>query len=109
MKIPNADAAFVPPEKLTAYLLALAHPVGGPKARVFRAHGFDEINTAELEAGLLAIAHGADAEVIESTHGVKYVADGDLSTPSGGSLHVRTVWIVEPNDPRPRFITAYPA
>ena len=42
MKIPNANAAFVPPEKLTGYLLALAHPVGGPKARFFRAHGFDE-------------------------------------------------------------------
>jgi filamentous hemagglutinin len=109
MKIPNDDAAFVPPEKLTGYLLALTHPVGGPKARFFQAHGFDETNTAELEAGLLSIARGADAEAAESPHGVKYVADDDLLTPSGRSVRVRTVWIVEPTDPRPRLITAYPA
>ena len=109
MKIPNADAAFVPPEKLTGYLLAIAHPVGGPKARFFQAHGFDETNTAELEAGLLAIARGADAEATESPHGVKYVADGDLPTPSGHSVRLRTVWIVDQADPRPRLITAYPA
>ncbi len=109
MKIPNADAAFVPPEKLTDYLLALAHPVGGPKARFFRVHGFDETNMAELEAGLLAIARSADAEGTESPHGAKYVADGSLPTPTGRSVRVRTVWIVEPADPRPRLITAYPA
>lgn len=109
MKIPDASAAFVPPGKLTGYLLALAHPVGGPKARFFRAYGFDETNTAELEAGLLAIARGADAEAAESPHGMKYVVDGDLPTPSGRSVRVRTVWIVDPTDPRPRLITAYPA
>ena len=109
MRISNADAAFVPPDKLTGYLLALAHPVGGSKAQFFRAHGFGETNTAELEVGLLAIARGADAEATESPHGVKYVADGDLPTPSGRSVRVRTVWIVEPTDPRPRLITAYPA
>lgn len=108
-KIPNAAAAFVPPDKLTGYLLALAHPVGGPKARFFRAYGFDETNAAELEAGLLAIARSADAEATESPHGTKYVADGQLLTPSGRSVRVWTVWIVDPTDPRPRLITAYPA
>jgi hypothetical protein len=109
MKIPNAAAAFIPPDKLTGYLLALTHPVGGPKARFFRAHGFDETSTAELEAGLLAIARRAEAEAAESPHGTKYVADGRLPTPGGRGIRVRTVWVVDPTDPRPRLITAYPA
>ena len=109
MRIPNAADAFVPPGKLAGYLLALAHPVGGPKAQFFRARGFDEAHAEELEAGLLAIARDAEAEAEESPHGTKYIADGDLSTPRGTTVRVRTVWIVEPTDPRPRFITAYPA
>ena len=108
MKLPNAAEAFVPPEKLTDYLLALNHPVGGPKARFFRAHGFDETNTPELASGLLAIARVAEVQVIVSPHGTKYVADGELPTPRGPIVQIRTVWIVEPAQPRPRFISAYP-
>ena len=109
MKLPNAHAAFVPPDKLTSYLLALTHPVGGSKARFFRAHGFDETNTEKLEAGLLAIARSADAEATQSPYGTKYVVDGYLLTPRGERVRVRTVWIVDQADPRPRLITAYPA
>ena len=108
MKLPDADAAFVPADKLTGYLLALAHPVGGSKARFFRAQGFGETNMEKLEAGLLAIARSADAEATESSHGTKYVVDGDLLSPSGKRVRVRTVWIVEITDSRPRLITAYP-
>ena len=108
MKIPNGIYAVVPLEKLEGYLLALAHPVGGAKARFFRAHGFDEATSAVLEEQLLAIAQREDALILEGPHGVKYVADGDLSTPIGRVVRVRTIWIVEPTDPRPRLITAYP-
>ena len=108
MKLPNADAAFIPSDKIMGYLLSSSHPVGGPKARFFRAHGFDEMNTEKLETGLLAIARSADVEVVQSSHGTKCVADGDLLTPSGERVRVRTVWIVEPADPRPRLVTAYP-
>ena len=59
MKLPNAEEAFVPHEKLTGYLLALGHPVGGPKAAFFRKHGLDETNLAALESGLLRIAQNA--------------------------------------------------
>ncbi len=108
MKLPNADEAFVPREKLTDYLLALAHPVGGPKASFFRAHGFGEPNLAELETGLLTIARAVRVESKQGPHGTKYVADGDLPTPRGTVVRIRTVWIVEPTQPHPRFITAYP-
>lgn len=108
MKLPNAAEAFVPPEKLTDYLLALTHPVGGSKARFFRTHGFDEINATELADGLLTIVRTAEVEVVENPHGTKYVADGDLPTPRGTTVRIRTVWIVEPDEPRPRFVSAYP-
>ncbi|MEM1041982.1 MAG: DUF6883 domain-containing protein [Bacteroidota bacterium] len=52
---------------------------------------------------------GVSAKDTESPHGMKYVVDGDLPTPSGHSVRVRTVWIVDPTDPRPRLITAYSA
>ena len=42
-----------------------------------------------------------------STHGKKYIIDGILKTPKGRDVKIRTVWIVEHNDARPRFITAY--
>ena len=88
MKLSNADAAFIPPDKITGYLLALAHPVGGSKARFFRAHGFDETNTEKLEAGLLAIARSADVEVAQGPYGTKYVANGDLLSPDGERIYV---------------------
>ena len=109
MKIPNVEAAYVPEGKITGYLLDASHPVGGAKARFFRAHGFTEAGAPELAAALLTIARSADAEVEESPHGAKYVAVGDLRTPGGVPVRVRTVWIVEPDDPRPRLVTAYPA
>lgn len=109
MHLPNAAEAFVPPEKLTGYLLSETHPVGGPKAAFFRGLGFDEASTGLLEEGLLAIAQEPLVTSEESRHGAKYIADGDLPTPTGRIVRVRTVWIVEPGAPRPRFITAYPA
>lgn len=109
MTLPNAERAFVPPDKLIGYLLALSHPVGGPKARFFRAHGFDETNAEALAAGLRAIATGAASSVRSSPFGTKYSVVGDLATPRGAVVQIETVWIVEPHDERPRLVTAYPA
>lgn len=35
--------------------------------------------------------------------------DGELETPNGDMIQVRTVWIIENEDDVPRFVTAYPA
>ena len=43
-KLPRADRAIIPPEKLTDYLLSTTHPVGSAKARFFRGHGFNDDN-----------------------------------------------------------------
>jgi len=109
MKIPNAEAAYVEPSKLTEYLLSVTHPVGRSKAVFFRTLGFADKSVVELEQGLVAIAKTAevvDAERAE--YGMKYTIDGPMDTPGGRVVHVRTVWIIDPGEERPRFVTAYP-
>ncbi|MFZ1937014.1 MAG: DUF6883 domain-containing protein [Thermoguttaceae bacterium] len=109
MKLPRGDEAIVALQKLTDYLLSVAHPVGSSKAGFFRNRGFDDDNVRLLEDGLLAIARSAVvAEVASSPHGTKYVIDGRLQTPDGGVVFVRTIWIIESHQDRPRFVTAYP-
>ncbi len=110
MKLPNGKNAHVPLLKLTDYLLSTTHPVGKSKAEFFRGLGFDDTNVAMLQQGLLAI--GRDEDIVSttvSTHGMKYVIEGTLRTPRLRLVSIRTVWIVELDDPQPRFITAYPA
>ena len=110
MDMPNRDRAFIPPAKLTAYLLSETHPVGASKAQFFRMCGFNDLNVQLLEAGLLAIAHGGIIDDAEPTkHGMKYVIDGPLETPSGRIVQVRTVWFIGTDEANPRFVTAYPA
>lgn len=109
MTVPNAVRAVLPAEKLSRYLLDVSHAVGGPKARFLRAHGFSESNAALLATGLRAIAAEGDGTEHPSPFGTKYVVTGDLPTPRGILVRMTTVWIVEPGDDRPRFVTAYPA
>jgi hypothetical protein len=108
-KLPNAADARVPLAKLTNYLLSLSHPVGGAKAKFFRRLGFDESTVLELKRGLIAIATSQPvSESVTSVHGTKYIVDGNLDAPGGTRVQVRTVWIVEPGEDHPRFVTAYP-
>ena len=109
MDLPNRDSAYIPSGKLESYLLAEDHPVGGSKARLLRAIGFDDEKIGILEDGLLAIALSeAAVEVKPSPYGTKYVIDGSLLGPHGRSIKMRTVWIIDTGSQRPRFVTAYP-
>ena len=109
MRLPYGDEAVVPLRKLTEYLLSESHPTGSSKAAFFRNLGFDEAGVSLFEDGLLAIARGGDViEVVPSPHGIKYVVDGGIQTPRGTAAVVRTIWIVESDQRRPRFVTAYP-
>lgn len=109
MKLPHRENAYIPPAKLTDYLLSDAHPVGWAKAKFFRAVGFDGTSVAVLEQSLITLAQTEKVkEVISSPHGTKYIIEGPLPTPAGGVVQVRTVWIIEPGQDRPRFVTAYP-
>ncbi len=109
MELPNLENAYIPSPKLCAYLLSKTHSVGRWKARFFRAIGFDETNVDVLEQRLITIAHSEDVkDVVLSAHGTKYVIEGSLPTPAGSLVQVRTVWIIDTGQDRPRFVTAYP-
>ena len=109
MKLPNRENAYIPSPKLHDYLLSKTHSVGRWKARFFRSLGFDETNVDVLEQRLIAIAHSENVEdVIPSAHGTKYVIDGSLQTLVSSFVQVRTVWIIDAGQNRPRFVTAYP-
>jgi hypothetical protein len=110
MPLPDAAQAYVPPEKLSGYLLSERHPRGREKARPLQAYGFSSAHVRELEMALLAIAmNGALVEEEITAHGMKYVVVGAAPAPTGRMIRLRTVWIVELPDHRPRFVTAYPA
>jgi hypothetical protein len=109
MRLPNGANAYVPREKLVDYLLSETHAVGKSKARFFRGFGFDETNVTQLEQALLTIARRENVrDVNTSSHGVKYVIDGSIQTPNGAIVRIRTVWIIETEQDKPRFVTAHP-
>ena len=109
MKLPMREKAYVPPRKLVDYLLSASHPVGRSKAKFFRSAGFDETNAHALEQRLIGIALSEEVTELEHTsHGIKYTVEGVIQTPAEGAQRIRTVWIIETGQERPRFVTAYP-
>jgi hypothetical protein len=109
MKLPNREQAYIPSTKLSGYLLSETHSVGKSKAKLLRSVGFNEVNMGLLKKALIAIAHSEDVtETISSQHGIKYIIDGQLQTPVGTKIRMRTIWIIEAGQKKPRFVTAYP-
>ena len=87
MKLPNADLALVEREKIIDYLLNADHPDNGGKAKFFTALGFSPDNWMIMATSLRALAQRLSATmIVESSHGIKYIIDGALSTPSGRKL-----------------------
>lgn len=109
MALPNAERAHVDPRKVTHYLLSAAHPVGRFKARWFRAIGFTPERTDELVKALQQLAKGGRVRgQVTSEFGTRYIVDGIVKSPSGLSLAIRSIWIVEAGGQRPDFVTAFP-
>lgn len=91
------------------YLLNRSHPDNGGKAAFFIGLGFFPERWPVLARSLVRLA--AESEIVasvESVHGMKYIVDGRLKLRSGMSSGVRTVWIIDKGDQRPRLVTAYP-
>jgi len=109
MKLPYRNSAYIPREKLSEYLLSETHAIGRFKAKFFNTLGYNESNINLLEKLFLQIARSRKIkDKVKSSHGTKYILDGKLISPSGKSVPIRTVWIIEPKQIRPRFVTAYP-
>ena len=109
MKLPNADKAIVPSDKITDYLLSLTHLDGRDKAAFFIVFGFSPEAPKLLEAALLKQAEAqAVVRSVANTFGVRYVIEDELETPDGRNPLVRSVWFVENGEEIPRLVTAYP-
>lgn len=109
MKLQNRDGAYIPRDKIIAYLLSPTHPVGRLKAHFFRSIGFDTSDITELEGQFLRIAHNEDviAQII-SPYGIKFIVDGVLERKGEAVAQIRTIWIIDAGGNYPRFVTAYP-
>ena len=110
MKLPNVEKAVIADAKIINYLLSSTHTEGKDKAMVFLSHGFRAEEPETLKASLLKVVQGNEAlRTIVTIHGQKYVIEGDLETPDGRGIYIRTIWIVDRGGTIPRFVSAYPA
>jgi hypothetical protein len=58
---------------------------------------------------LLDVARSGDASPGQlSPFGTKFEVGATIRGPAGREAKVRTIWIVNAGDDRPRFVTAYP-
>jgi len=107
--MPDWDSAFVPANKIEGYLLNDGHAVGKHKAAFFDALGFSGADADVLETELIRIARQNPVRDESTSHfGTKYVIGCMLRAHSGESTPVRTIWIVDSDNPGPRLVTAYP-
>lgn len=108
MKLPNPHKAVVDIAKLRDYSLNLSHPVGGHKARVFRAAlGLTVEQAAWLRLRALEIAVTGDATPgPSSVFGDKYVINAWINY-KGKTALVRFSWIIEFGTDFPRLTSCY--
>ena len=108
--VPNASSAFISQTKLGSYLLDVAHPEGGPKARFFLGKGFSSADCATFEAALREhVAVRRIWSIAPNPYGQKFVVSCDITTPDGSNPCIRSVWIIEDGETVPKLVTAYPA
>lgn len=108
-QLPNAANATLDESKITHYLLNLSHPQGAGKARFFMARGFTQASWGQLKSALLD--HPQVNQVSSQApnlHGEMYEISCSLATPDATNPCIISVWIIQPSDPFPRFVTAYP-
>ncbi|MBN1426171.1 hypothetical protein JXA88_16595 [Candidatus Fermentibacteria bacterium] len=106
--VPNRENAHVPIEKLRDYLLSPVHPVGRLKAAYFVSLGYTQDNWLQLEQDLRQVLTNDVARVERTTFGVKYVVYGTITSPSGKTARIVTVWVIRSGEETPRFVTAFP-
>ncbi|MEM9482023.1 MAG: DUF6883 domain-containing protein [Verrucomicrobiota bacterium] len=108
MKLPNAERAIIDLPKLRDYCLAVEHPRGKHKARVFESVlGFTADHADDLRARILDGICSVECEVGEGDDfGQRFTVDLPMDGPLG-SATVRTGWIIKKNEVRPRLTTCF--
>lgn len=108
-RLPNLDQLDIPDAKLSAYLLALSHPEGGPKARFLARFGFTFASPDILRQALFAHATANDIEAQRNTaFGAVFEVRGPLPSPDGRNPVVVVVWMIEHGASYPRLLTLVP-
>ena len=101
--------AILDDKKITQYLLSTVHPTGASKAKFCMSFAFSPGNWAAPKSALLN--HPLNNPVTSQTSnpfGQKFEVSCSLVAPDGRNPCIISVWIIEPPDSNPRFITAYP-
>lgn len=107
--LPNAELAIVDQEKIVSYLLNQMHPDNGGKAQFFFSSGFSVEQWELLQSALRSLAiNGIIIKTTRTLHGDKFAIDGSIDTPSGKSVRIRSIWIIDQGSLNPRLVTAYP-
>jgi len=107
-QLPNAALAHVEDAKVRDYLLNPGNLQNQGKAGQFGQYGFVRDQWQILADALCK--HPAINPVVQtvaSSHGVKYVVECSLETPDRRNPCLRSVWIIENGQERPRLVTAY--
>ncbi|HVH78069.1 MAG TPA: hypothetical protein VM782_01655 [Stellaceae bacterium] len=109
-QLPRVTHAFLDDAKVSDYLLNPNHsPQAAGKEKFFTAHGFSRAAVDQLKRALLDHARRNQISgALTTAFGEKYEVSCQLTTPDGRNPCVISVWIVEPPDLNPRFVTAYP-
>lgn len=109
MELPNRGRVVIARRKVTSYLLSVAHPVGGAKARYFESRGYSVTAPERFEDSLrMVAAEGAVTKSEATNWGTKYVVEGVVPAPDGNPMSLATVWIMKESG-APTLVTAYPA
>ena len=109
MRLPGAERATIPTDKLVRYALNPDHPVGKHKARVFAsALGIRNQDWRYLHDQILAALTDAPVRSTRITpFGVAYEVVVAIDGLNGATLPVVTTWIVEVPDAPPRLTTTW--
>jgi hypothetical protein len=109
VKVPGAESAVVPENKIRRYLLSSTHLEGRAKARFFALFGFSSEDWTLLATALKAHVAQNDAVLSKSNeYGSFYNVDGPLISPDGRNPTIRSVWLVGVAGSTPQLITAHP-
>ena len=110
MKLPKLDRLIIEREKVADYLLNPTHRYGASKARFFSKFGFRREKWETLAQALRDHARNNEiVRTIETGFGPRFLVEGEVKTPDGRRMHLRTIWQFDRGEIAPRLITAYPA
>jgi hypothetical protein len=108
MRLPGAERATIPTDKLVRYALDPAHPRGRHKARVFAsALGIRKQDWRYLHDQILEALPDAPVRSMRITpFGVAYEVVVDVDGLNGAKMPVVTTWIIEGDAP-PRLTSTW--